>query len=98
LMLAENEETQRLYRERGWGHRDSAYAKADTFLTAAWTQASGEYQLLELSDETGNVIYHRGDATNRYSPSSIPIERDIRDPESGNRRGHLVLEAPLDAL
>jgi signal transduction histidine kinase len=98
LMLAENDETQRLYRERGWVHRDSAFAKADTFFTAAWSQAGSEYQLLELSDETGNVIYQKGNTSSRYSASSVPLERDIRDPQSGNRRGHLVLETPLDAL
>ena len=101
LLLTENAETQRLYRVPVVGRGDSALAKADTFLTEAWRRFGGTYRSLELRDAAGAVIYHLGDGTpssGEYATRSVSVERDIRDSDSGDLRGSLVLQAWLDAL
>jgi signal transduction histidine kinase len=101
LLLAENAETQRLYRLNRSAPGDSAYAKADTFLTAAWAQSGGDYRSLELSDTTGHVLYRKGDGTasgTTYPVRGVPLDHEVRDLDSGERRGHVTLETSLDAI
>jgi signal transduction histidine kinase len=101
LLLTENAETQRLYRVPVSARGDSTLAKADTFLTEAWRRLGGTYRSLELRDATGAVMYHLGDGTpssGEYATHSVALERAVRDIDSGDRRGSLVLHASLDAL
>jgi hypothetical protein len=101
LLLAENAETQSLYRRTGPSANDSVVAKADTFLTDAWRRFGGEYRSLELRDTSGVVVFGIGDRAPNASgipARSFPMERDIRDADSGARRGTLLLKASLDAV
>jgi signal transduction histidine kinase len=101
LLLTENAETQSLYRKTGTSPEDSVLAKADTFLTDAWRRFGSEYRSLQLRDTLGRVVFGIGDRAPNAAgipAGSFPIERDIRDSDSGVRRGTLMLAAALDAV
>ena len=101
LLLAENAETQSLYRRPSSSTDAALLANADTFLTDAWRRFGGEYRSLELRDTAGVVVFALGERIPNAAgiPSrSFPLERDIRDADSGTRRGTLLLNTSLDAL
>ena len=100
LLLSENSETQRLYAATE-SERGAALAQADTFMRAAWRQMAAEYRSLELRDTRGAVLYRIGDTDAGVSSGAsrtVPVERTISDPSSGEARGSLVLQASLSAL
>src|SRR5438105_2236722 len=101
LLLSENAETQRLYASPGGAARARARAQADTFLRAAWQQLGAPYRPLEPRDVRGATIYQLGEGAGRDAtdaPTTIPVEHDVRDVDSGARRGTLVVRASIDAL
>ena len=100
LLLGDNTETQRLYAVAE-SERGAALAQADTFIRAAWRQMSGDYRSLALLDARGTVIYRIGDtdaSTSSGASRTVPVERTISDPGSGEARGSLVLQASIGAL
>jgi signal transduction histidine kinase len=100
LFLSENAETQRLYASAG-PSRDSALARADTFLRAAWRQMDGEYRSLELRDVRGSTLYRLSDQQGSGTgdmPRTVLLDRPVREPGTGAPHGTLVLRASLDAL
>jgi signal transduction histidine kinase len=100
LLLGENTETQRLYAVPG-SDRRVALAQADTFIRAAWKQMAGEYRSLELLDARGAVLYQIGNSDAGIpigATRTVPVERAITDPGSGETRGSLVLQASIHAL
>jgi signal transduction histidine kinase len=103
LLLAENAETQRLYRARSGGDSlvlDSALRQAQAYLSDAWARFGDSYRRIELRDAGGRPILVLGGAsgtplgggmgaqTGDLSPT-IRLSVPVTDLERGERFGTL---------
>ncbi len=110
LLLAENAETQRLFRARaGAGHAEAeaALASADVYLRRAWELFARSYTRVELLDSRGEPVYRLGEPGDPIAVakvSGVPagealvVRRPIHDTRDGRRVGTLVAAIRLDAL
>ncbi|MDH3498154.1 MAG: cache domain-containing protein, partial [Gemmatimonadota bacterium] len=111
LLLAENAETQRLYRtlaEGNPGRVEAARRAADEYLRQAWQAVGSSYRWAEFRDTSGAVLYTLG--ASRSQPAfgeEVPDvdRRDVvvatqavRDLDSGREWGSLVAAIHLRTL
>jgi signal transduction histidine kinase len=105
-LLAENAETQRLFRSLGSGRAGelaAARASAESFLETVWAGVSSYYRGAELRDVGGAVVIRLGDGVRGGRLASWPapgpfpeqpiLEQPIIDESTGVRLG-TVLAAP----
>ena len=109
LLLAENAETQRLFRARTVAGRDAAegaLATADAYLRRAWDLLGRSYVRVEFLDARGEPVYRLGEP-------GIPMEREragavapgeallvrrlIKDTRDGRQMGTLVVYRESDS-
>ena len=107
LLLAENVETQQLYRTRaGLGSlpMDSALTRADEYLTRAWSQFGRYYREIELLDTEGRRLFSLGSAPGPSTDVSAEtsgaartarVVVPVRDLETGEEAGRVVAEVNL---
>lgn len=111
LLLAENAETQALFRAHLDGRsaaRETALAAADEYLRRAWEVLGSSYRWIEFHDTEGVVLYELGE-----SPTARPQEtglgqsdvldvvrlaEPIVDVETSGELGSLLAAVRLDAL
>jgi len=89
LLLAENVETQQLYRARaGLGSlpMDSALTRADEYLTRAWGQFGRSYREIDLLDTEGRRLFSLGaapgpssDVSAERSDRAMPVRGEVWD-------------------
>ena len=89
VLLAENTETQRLYRGDSTG-------AADAYLRALWRQMSPAYHGIVLQDRHGRQVYRLGEATeereSQVDPTAegVVLTQPVRDAGSGAPIGEIV--------
>lgn len=99
LLLAENTETQRLYRAESAGDR-----AADAYLRALWRQMSPAYHGIVLQDRAGRQVYRLGEAAEarerRVDPAAqgVVLTQTVRDAGSGAVIGEIVATVRTTAL
>lgn len=111
LLLAENAETQRLYRTRAdgdLGQAQAALRRADAYLRQAWQAVGSSYRWAEFRDTSGVVIYALGASRTQPTFAEGAPEADrrdvviatqtIRDLESRQERGRLAAAIHLRTL
>ncbi len=111
LLLADNVETQRLFRERYSGDSDrweSAFGTVDSFLQQVWELYRLSYHWIELRDTAGAVVYALGEGRaerartdeigGRILGEEIRFDRPIRDAEASENLGTVVAVARLDQV
>jgi signal transduction histidine kinase len=110
FLLAENAETQRLFRNHvGTGHAETeaALAAADAYLRRAWELFARSYTRVELLDSRGESVYRLGEPGDPTAAASVSgamagealvVRRPIQDTRDGRRVGTLVAAIRLDAL
>jgi len=111
LLLAENAETQRLYRTRVEGDSqqvEAALRGADTYLQQAWRAVGSSYRWAEFRDTSGAVLYRLGvSRTQLEFAEEIPeVDRrdvviatqPVRDLDSGREWGSVVAAIHLRTL
>jgi signal transduction histidine kinase len=105
LLLAENAETQRLYRARASGDAAqwaAALPVADAYLRGAWEQFSRSYEWVEFRDGRGFVLYRLGeplaDAAGSGTRGALTVTKPIVGPGGGPAYGTLVAVVRRDAL
>jgi signal transduction histidine kinase len=111
LLLAENAETQRLYRAHGTGNAEETQAAqraADEYLQRAWQLVGGSYRFAEFRDVAGASLFRLGSATGdpAFADGDQPIDptdilfvtQPIRDLDSGNDLGTLRAAVRLRTL
>ncbi len=111
LLLAENAETQRLYRTRAQGDPrqvEAALRAADDYLQQAWQAVGSPYRWAEFRDTSGVVIFTLGasrtqPAFGEEAPEGgrrdvVVATHTIRDLESGRERGSLTAAIHLRTL
>jgi signal transduction histidine kinase len=110
ILLAENAETQRLFRFRAAGGRaeaESALAAADAYLRHAWELLGRSYVRLDFIDAQGELVYHLGEPAERLEggrtgaagpTEALQVEGPIQDTRDGRRMGTLVAAVRFDAL
>lgn len=111
LLLAENAETQRLYRELVAGDAEqleSARRSAHDYLRRAWEVFGASYRWVEFRDANGAVLYELGETAEIRNLGGEPSSREpfdvlvvthpIRDIENGNDLGTLTAAIRLHAL
>jgi signal transduction histidine kinase len=111
LLLAENAETQRLFRAHSAGDGDAvdaAYEMADAYLRHAWEVMSRSYRWVEFHDTSGVLLYSLG--MNRVERAMgetvggaelqdvIQVVQPIRDIEGSGDFGTLVAAARTQTL
>jgi len=82
LLLAENAETQRLFRTRAGGDVDqvqAAFGAADNYLQQAWQAVGSSYRWAEFRDTSGTVVYTLGAPRSQSAFSDQGTEVDRRD-------------------
>lgn len=105
LLLAENAETQRLYRARASGDAaqwTAALPGADAYLRTAWQQFARSYEWVEFRDARGFVVYRLGEPVTGVAESgargALTVAKPIVDSRSGAPLGTLVAVVRRDAL
>ena len=111
LLLADNVETQRLFRAYHGGDSDrweSAFPAADSFLRQVWELYRLSYHWIELRDTTGAVVYGLGESRaerartdgigGRLPGEEIRFARPTRDAETSARLGAVVAVARVDQV
>ncbi len=111
LLLAENAETQRLYRAHANGdaaERRRALSAADEYLSRAWQQFATSYARIEFRDRAGSVLHRLGEQGAGTAPAEpvgsaspadlLRVVRPIRDLQGQQEMGALVAWIRLDAL
>ncbi len=111
LLLAENAETQRLYRTRAQGDPrqvEAALRAADDYLRQAWQAVGSPYRWAEFRDTSGIVIFTLGasrtqpafgeETPERGRRDVVVATHTIRDLESGHERGSLTAAIHLRTL
>jgi len=110
LLLAENTETQRLFRARNGARRaevDAAWAAADAYLRGAWELFARSYVDVEFLDERGELVYRLGVFGERFAVRGsdaaaagevLVVRRPIRDTRDGRPLGTLVASVRLGSL
>jgi signal transduction histidine kinase len=107
LLLAENAETQNLYRAHIKGDPsvwDAALATADPYLRHAWEVVGRSYQRVEFRDAEGLVLYEMGSSPATRSretglrPDVVELVQPIHDIETSRRIGDLATTVHLDAI
>jgi signal transduction histidine kinase len=111
LLLAENSETQRLYRAHSGGDEDAldaAYEMADTYLRRAWDVMAPSYRWIEFRDISGVLLYTLGEGRferargEEYGSAElqdvIRVDQPIRDIEGSADIGTLVAAVRTRAL
>jgi len=110
LLLAENTETQRLFRARNGARRaevDAAWAAADAYLRGAWELFARSYVDVEFLDEHGGPVYRLGVPGERVAgrgadaaaaAEGLVVPRPIRDTRNGRLLGTLVASVKFGAL
>ena len=111
LLLAENAETQRLYRTRAQGdprQAEAALRAADDYLQQAWQAVGSPYRWAEFRDTSGVVIFALGasrtqpafgeETPERSRRDLVVATHTIRDLESGHERGSLAAAIHLRTL
>ncbi|MEK6770015.1 MAG: hypothetical protein AABY85_13670, partial [Gemmatimonadota bacterium] len=105
LLLAENAETQRLYRARASGDAAQWAATlpaADAYLRTAWQQFGRSYEWVEFRDGRGFVVYRLGEqgpsAAASGARGALTVAKPIVDSRSGAPFGTLVAVVRRDAL
>jgi signal transduction histidine kinase len=100
LLLAENAETQRLYRARASGDAAqlaAALVMANAYLRSAWEQFSRSYEWVEFRDRRGQVLYRLG-PTLGEAAGTLTVTKPIVGTSGGPAYGNLVAVVRLDAL
>ena len=99
LLLAENEETQRVLRARAAGDTAGARIALDQaipYFDQLWQQFSHSYHALELRDADGVLLHRLGTASQTSGEDAPRLQRSFRfpqsitDAESGALFGHVV--------
>lgn len=105
LLLAENAETERLYRARASGDAArwaAALPMADAYLQTAWQQFSRSYEWIEFRDPRGFVLYRLGAplavAGDVGTRGALTVTKPIMGPGDGRAHGTLVALVRRDAL
>ncbi|NIN71443.1 MAG: HAMP domain-containing protein [Gemmatimonadetes bacterium] len=111
LLLAENAETQRLFRARAAGDEElvaSAYEMADAYLRRAWGVMASSYRWIEFRDNTGALLYSLGVSASQRAmgeeyggaelQDEIRVNQPIRDIEGTGDFGTLVAAVRTRAL
>jgi signal transduction histidine kinase len=110
LLLAENAQTQQLYRtyaSRTALPRDSALRQAETFLSDAWARFGMSYRRVQLLNGTGLPILTLGSTEEgvggvspetSYPSPTARLRVSIRDLESGEEMGTLAADVFLRAV
>ncbi|MGD2218391.1 MAG: sensor histidine kinase, partial [Gemmatimonadales bacterium] len=111
LLLAENAETQRLFRARSTGDEESvttAYEMADVYLRRAWRVMARSYRWIEFRDSTGALLYWLGASPSERAIGEeyggaelqdvIRVDQPIRDIEGTGDFGTLVAAVRTHAL
>jgi signal transduction histidine kinase len=111
LLLAENAETQRLYRVVVAGdveRMESARRSADEYLRSAWEVFGASYRRVEFRDAAGTVLYELGEVDEdrvlaRELPAREPydvlvVTQPIRDIENEDSLGTLTATVRMRTL
>lgn len=111
LLLAENSETQRLYRARSVGDEDAenaAYEMADAYLRRAWDVMAPSYRWIEFRDAAGALLYSLGEGRSERAAGEeyggaglqdvVRVEQPIRDIDGSGDFGTLVTAVRTRAL
>lgn len=111
LLLAENAETQQLYRAYSSGDPiewDAALSAADEYLRQAWQLFGTSYRWVELHDTAGALVYRLDEVglgaavgargNHDAADGALRLVRPIRDLASARRVGTLDAALRLDAL
>lgn len=111
LLLAENAETQRLFRAHSAGDEDAvaaAYEMADAYLRRAWEVMGRSYRWIEFRDASGALLYSLGiDRIERAMGETfggaeaqdvIEVVQPIRDIEGSGDFGTLIAAVRTQAL
>ncbi len=110
LLLAENAETQRLYRAHVGGSPEeieAARQAADEYLGRAWQLVGGSYRYAEFRDTDGRMLYRLGstgdpaftDAEQPVDPFDVLlVAQRIGDVDTGDELGVLSAAVRLRAL
>lgn len=109
LLLAENAETQRMFRVRasaGRAEAEAAAATADAYLRRAWQLLGQSYDRLDFLDADGVSVYRLGEPGEHLEGARagaaagepLLVHRPIQDTRDGHRMGTLVAAVRLSAL
>jgi signal transduction histidine kinase len=110
LLLAENTETQRLFRARNGARRAEvapAWAAADAYLRRAWEIFGRSFVYVEFLDERGEFVYRLSVSGERVvgrgadaaaAGEGLVVRRPIRDTRDGRPLGTLVASVRLGSL
>jgi len=111
LLLAENAETQRLYRVLAAGDEErmeSARRSADDYLRRVWEVFGASYRRVEFRDAAGALLYELGELDeDRNLAGELParepydvflVTQPIRDIENENELGTLTATVRIRAL
>jgi signal transduction histidine kinase len=104
LLLTENAQTQRLFREMADHGQASAAAReaAERFLPAVWAQVRDSYESIELLTTEGRVIMRLGETAGPEASDPRPrtwlARREIRDGSGERLLGILSAQLRVDPL
>ncbi len=111
LLLAENAETQALYRahlDGGSAARETALSAADQYLRRAWEILGSSYRWIEFRDTAGAVLYELGESPTARAqemglgqsnvPNFVRITQPIGDVDTSRELGTLVTAVRVDVL
>jgi signal transduction histidine kinase len=110
LLLAENAETQRLYRARAGRSSlpaDSALVHATEYLSMAWRQFQGSYREIRLETAEGEVLLTLGSTSPRrpgvseepsYPSRTARLTIPVQDLEAGEEVGLVAADVYLRAI
>ena len=101
-LLAQNAETQQLYRTRaGSPEREVALQSVAAYFQQVWQQIGGSYDRIELRDTRGNLVYRLGDDVGGQPASrseAIRVVEPIRDERNRSTLGAVTAWPRLNAV
>ncbi len=110
LLLAENAETQRLYRARAAqdpGQFEAAFAAADRYLRRVWQVVGSSYRWVEFRDTSGVVLYSLGARRTEGDEEAlgladlyevVTVTQPIRDIDNSSELGTIRAAVHLRAM